>query len=268
MVNRLATRLAWSRDGGRLALVGYLPAGYPTAAEHTACVRAAFEAGVDAMEIALPNPPLPLDGPLIQAAAAQGAEHVRDARHALELAARGRVHPDQAIIALAYRTAVEELGVEDLLRSCVAADVDAVLMPQHTMQEQIEMAHRTRAAGLEQVLFIYLEEDLPRLAASGLPDPVVYVQSADLQTGGSFDPAKARERLEELRDALVDPAAAVLVGFGLKGPAEVETLVGTSADGVVVGTAMVAAAGGGPEAVRDLAAAIQPALPKPALDHG
>lgn len=60
----------------------------------------------------------------------------------------------------------------------------------------------------------------------------------------------------------------MLVGFGLKGPAEVETLVGTSADGVVVGTAMVAAAGGGPEAVRDLAAAIQPALPKPALDHG
>lgn len=267
-MNRLGTRLAWSRDGGRLALVGYLPAGYPTAAEHTACVRAAFEAGVDAMEIALPNPPLPLDGPLIQAAAAQGAAHVRDPQHALELAAAGRVHPHQAVIALAYRTAFEELGAEEFLRVCVAADADAVLMPQHTMAEQIEMAHRTRAAGLEQVLFIYLEEDLPRLAASGLTDPVVYVQSADLQTGGAFDPDKAQERLGELREALADPGAMVLVGFGLKGRSQVETLIGSSADGVIVGTSMVEAArDGGPEAVRELTADIQPALPKLSLDR-
>jgi tryptophan synthase alpha chain len=267
-VNRLASRLAWSRAGGRLALVGYLPAGYPDAAEHTACVRAAFEAGVDAMEIALPNPPSPLDGPLIQQAAAQGAAHVRGPQHALELAVRGRVHPDQAVIALAYRTAFEELGAEEFLRVCAAAGVDAVLLPQHTMREQIDLAHRTRAAGLEQVLFIYLEEDLPLLAASGLADPVVYVQSADLQTGGAFDPDKAQERLVELRAALADPGAAVVVGFGLKGRAQVETLVGTSADGVVVGTSMVEAAGDGAEAVRELTAAIQPALPKLALHRG
>ncbi len=267
-MNRLSARLAWSREGQRLALIGYLPAGYPTAQAHTACVRAAFEAGVDAMEIALPNPPLPLDGPRIQAAAAAGAAHVRSPQHALELAAAGRVHPRQAVIALAYREAFQALGATEFLRVCVAADVDAVLMPQHTMAEQIEMAHRSRAAGLEQVLFIHLAEDLPRLAASGLLRPVVYVQSADLQTGGGFDPAKAQERLAELRAALADPEAHVLVGFGVRGRREVETLIASSADGVIVGTAMVEAAEEGAEAVRRLAADIQPALPKLAGSRG
>jgi tryptophan synthase alpha subunit len=61
----------------------------------------------------------------------------------------------------------------------------------------------------------------------------------------------------------------VLVGFGLKGRTQVETLVGTSADGVIVGTSMVEAArDGGPDAVRGMVADIQPALPKLALQRG
>ncbi|HEY9412415.1 MAG TPA: tryptophan synthase subunit alpha [Jiangellaceae bacterium] len=261
-MNRLVRRLRWSRAGHRLFLVAYLPAGYPTGAEFTASVRASFDAGADAMEISLPNPPLAVDGPLIQEAAGVGARHVDGPADALRRAAAGRVHDSQAIIALAYRHAFDQLGGDALIATCVDAGADAILLPEHSMAEQLEFAHRARAAGLEQVLFLYLEEDLPRLSASGLEDPVIYLQSADLRTGGQFDPAKATERLGELRAALQGRDAFVLVGFGIRGRDAVSSLRSTTADGVIVGTAVVAAAREGASAVGTLVEHIQAVLPK------
>jgi tryptophan synthase alpha chain len=261
-VNRLVNRLTWARNGRRLLLVGYLPAGYPDGSEFGQSVGEAFEAGADAMEIALPNPPLPMDGPLIQEAVRLGALNVEGPEDALRRAVDARVHPFQSIIALAYRATVDELGTGGLLRICVDSGVDALLLPQHTVLEQLELAVQARAVGLEQVIFLHLEEDLPVLAASGLERLVIYLQSADVQTGGGFIAGKAAERLDEVREALGDRDAFVLVGFGIRGPDEADALVGSSADGVIVGTAMVEAARQGGGAVRDLVRSIQPALPK------
>lgn len=259
-MNRLSQRLAAGRADRRLVMVGYLPAGYPGREEFPACVRAAFVAGADAMEIALPNPPLPMDGPRIQQAAELGARHVSGPLEALERAAAQRMQPDQAIVALAYRAAFDELGADHFLRVCLDGGADAVLMPQHTMAEQLKMADRCRGVGLEQLVFLHLQEDLPTLAASGLNRPVVYLQSAELRTGGRFDAAKAVERLGEVREALAGRDAHVLVGFGVRGPDEASALLHSTADGVVVGTSLVEAAATGPEGVRGLVQRIRPAL--------
>lgn len=262
-MNRLVDRLLWARAGGRLFLVGYLPAGYPGGAAFARSVEEAFAAGADAMEIALPGAPLPVDGPLIQEAVRQGAQHVDDAADALRRAVGARVHPFQSVIALANRATVEEIGTGELLRTAVEAGADALLLPQHTMTEQLGLAVRTRAAGLEQVIFLHREEDLPTLAASGLDRPVLYLQSADVRTGGAFRADKAAERLDETRRALGGLDAFVLVGFGVRGAEEAATLVASSADGVIVGTAMVEAARRGAGGVGDLVRSIQPALPRP-----
>lgn len=261
-MNRLVDRLTWARAGGRLFLVGYLPAGYPGDVEFAGTVGEAFEAGADAMEIALPGPPLPMDGPLIQEAVSVGAQHVDGAADALRRAVGARVHPFQSVIALANRTTVDELGAGELIRVAAEAGADAVLLPQHTMVEQLELAVQARAVGLEQVIFLHREEELPVLAASGLERPVVYLQSADVPTGGGFLPHKAAERLDEVREALGTKDAFVLIGFGVRGAEEAATLVASSADGIIVGTAMVEAAGRGPGGVGDLVRSIQPALPK------
>lgn len=261
-MNRLTRRLELVRAEGRLLLVGYLPAGYPGRPQFSNSVREAFAAGVDAMEIALPNPPLPMDGPLIQDAVRIGAQHVLGAQDALEQAVSGRVHGDEPVVALAYRAAFEALGAAELYRTCALAGVDAVLLPQHSLVEQLELAEQARARGLEQVLFIYLEEDLALLGSTGLERPVVYLQSADVQTGGRFNADKAVERLGELRAALGGRDAFVLVGFGVRGHAEAAALVDSSADGVIVGTAMVEAVSEGPGRLHDLVRSIVPALPR------
>lgn len=266
-MNRLTQQLARCRADRRLLLVGYLPAGYPGGEESTACVRAAFEAGVDALEIALPNAPRSLDGPLIREAVSAGAAAISD-EDAVRGVVEGRAHPGQAVIVMAYRDAFDRHGPDGLIRLCRAADADAVLLPEHSVAEQLELAHRSRAAGVEQVLFIHREQDLPHLAASAPVRPIVYVQSASGPTGGPFDAATAVARVSAVRSALADHDAAILVGFGIRGPDEAELLRTGGADGVVVGTALVAAAAQGPERVRGLVERLQPALQRPVSTMG
>ncbi|HEX4246565.1 MAG TPA: tryptophan synthase subunit alpha, partial [Pseudonocardia sp.] len=53
----------------RAALVGYLPAGYPTVDGSARLLTALIESGVDLVEVGLPYSDPVLDGPTIQAAA-------------------------------------------------------------------------------------------------------------------------------------------------------------------------------------------------------
>lgn len=224
---------------------------------------AAFAAGADAMEIAVPNPPLAMDGPLLQEAAVIAAREVEDAADALRLAALGRGDGDGALIALVNGHAAAMLGRPRIHDVCVEAGVDALLTPEDSFAEQLESAAVARARGLEQLLFLHREEDLALLASTTLEQPMVYLQSADLRTGGPFNPEKARERLAEVRAALGGRDAYVLVGFGIRSSEEVAELAESVADGAVVGTALTSAAKHGPDEVADLVRAIVPALRRP-----
>src|ERR671911_2843675 len=57
-----------ARSEGRAALVGYLPAGYPTVDGAVRALAAMVEAGVDIVEVGLPYSDPLMDGPTIQQA--------------------------------------------------------------------------------------------------------------------------------------------------------------------------------------------------------
>src|SRR4051812_11921626 len=68
---RSGAAYAQARAEGRAALVGYLPAGFPSYDGCVAALTAMVKAGVDIVEIGLPYSDPVLDGPTIQAAADQ-----------------------------------------------------------------------------------------------------------------------------------------------------------------------------------------------------
>ena len=69
-----ATAYATAKAEGRSALVGYLPAGFPTVQGGIDALRAMVDAGCDVIEIGLPYSDPVMDGPTIQAAAQQALE--------------------------------------------------------------------------------------------------------------------------------------------------------------------------------------------------
>ena len=260
MVTRLTARFESARAEGRGILMGFLPAGFPNPETFTASSRAAFASGLDALEVSMPGPAPELDGPLIQEAARTASAFMTSVPQALTLAAKSRLRSDDPIIALAYAHTLDALGPVGYLDALVAADVDACLLPQSPMAEQISIGVAAQARGIEPVIFLHLQEDLGQLANSDLVKPIIYLQSADLQTGGIFNETKARERLSELSEAFGRKTYFVSVGFGVRGPQEVATLMNAGADGAIVGTRLVTAATDGPEAVAELVDSISPAL--------
>lgn len=240
--------------------MGFLPAGYPSPEGFRAAARAAFESGLDALEVSMPGPAPELDGPLIQSAALQAAPQMSGISDALQLAASSRLDPDDSIVALAYLSTFESISISDFLSELVAADIDGILLPQHTMSDQLEVGLRAQALAIEPVLFLHRKEDLELIATSPIVNPVIYLQSADLRTGGAFNPAKAQERLEELDAALHGKPYSVCVGFGVRGLEEVRVLMAAGADGAIIGTRLVAAAGEGPDTVARIVDEVAPAL--------
>lgn len=262
VINRLAERCQQIAADGRTILVGYLPAGFPDAERFTDCVCAAFVAGADVMEIALPAPPAELDGPVIRAASLQGQRELPDLADALRRAGAGRAHERDPIVAMAYRAAIAGLTTAAVVATCAAEGADAVLLPEHGIDEQLAMLGPARAAGLEQVLFVRRESDVAAIADRDVDHPVIYLQSASAPTGAALDIERACIRLETVR-AMLGRAATVLVGFGVSDRDDAQQLSATSADGVVVGTAMVRAAADGPAGITKLIADLHAALAAP-----
>lgn len=259
-MTRLRRRLEQAKSERRGILMGFLPAGFPSPVGFQAAAQAAFDAGLDALEASMPGPAPALDGPLIQAAADQAAQHLTGISDALKLAASSRSQPDDTIIALAYAQTLRDVSADVFFDELTTADVDAYLLPQHPMHEQLEMALLARARGIDAVVFLHLQEDLGQLAASALDTPIIYLQSADLRTGGTFNPEKASERLAELAAAFGERPYFVCVGFGVRGPDEIEMLMEAGADGVIIGTRLVAAAESGPAEIEALVNEVGPAL--------
>ena len=67
----LAEAFARARAEERAALIGYLPAGFPSRDDSVRLMRAMVDAGVDIVEVGLPYSDPLMDGPVIQAAADQ-----------------------------------------------------------------------------------------------------------------------------------------------------------------------------------------------------
>ncbi|KAA9149079.1 tryptophan synthase subunit alpha [Microbacterium lushaniae] len=260
MANRLRRRLTQARAERRGILMGFLPAGYPDPDRFRLAAGAAFEAGLDALEVSMPGPAPALDGPLIQAAALQASHHLGSIAEALELAASSRRDPGDSIIALAYARTLERLPADEFLDALAAADIDGVLLPQHPVAEQLEIGARARERGIEPVIFLHLQEDLALLSSGVFPDPFIYLQSAEGQTGGRFNAAKAAERLGELAEAFGERPYGVCVGFGVRGHEEVQRLMVAGADGAIIGTRLVAAANEGPEPVAAIVDEVAPIL--------
>ena len=68
VAGRLDAMFARCREEGRAALIGYLPAGFPSHDEAVAGMLAMVEGGVDAIEIGMPYSDPLMEGPVIQAA--------------------------------------------------------------------------------------------------------------------------------------------------------------------------------------------------------
>ena len=120
-----------ARADERAALVGYLPAGYPTVEGGIEALRAMVDSGCDVIEIGLPYSDPVMDGPTIQAAAQralEGGVRTSDVLRTVEaVAATGT-----PTLVMTYWNPVERYGVERFATDLANAGGAGLITPDLT----------------------------------------------------------------------------------------------------------------------------------------
>jgi tryptophan synthase alpha chain len=249
---------AFSGHGRAAALMPYLMGGYPDMPTSVECGLAAADAGADLVELGIPFSDPLADGPAIHAAA---TEALRKGAHLHDVLGVAREIAAQVpVVLMVYANVVLARGTERFADDAAAAGASGLIVPDLPHDEAEAVRAACDAAGLALVPLVAPTTTDERVAEIGR-DARGFVYTVSLSgTTGERDelPAGLADTVDRVRAASDVPVA---VGFGISTP-EHARQVAEIADGVIVGSRIVRAAGeGGAEAVgavvRDLAGGLE-----------
>jgi tryptophan synthase alpha chain len=233
-----ATAFEKTRADGRAALVGYLPAGFPSVSGGIEALQVMVDSGCDVIEVGLPYSDPVMDGPTIQAAAQRALEggiRTADVLRTVEaVAATGT-----PTVVMTYWNPVERYGVERFAADLASAGGAGLITPDLTPDSAEEWITAADAHDLDKVFLVAPSSTDERLrytveACRGF----VYATAVMGVTG-------ARASTSELAGPLVERTRRVTdlpigVGLGVSNGDQAAEVAGY-ADGVIVGSAFVRA---------------------------
>lgn len=235
-VGPLADLFARTREEGRAALIGYLPAGYPSYAGGVAALTAMVDAGVDVVEIGFPYSDPLMDGPTIQAAvdaALTGGTGPRQVLDTVEaVAATGT-----PTLVMTYWNPIERYGVDRFAADLAAAGGAGVITPDLIPDEAGPWLAAVDAAGIDPVFLVAPSSTEARI------ERVTQVSRGFVYAASTMGVTGARSAVGGMAAGLVARVRAVTdrpigVGLGVSTGAQAAE-VAAYADGVIVGSAFV-----------------------------
>jgi tryptophan synthase alpha chain len=256
-----------ARGEDRAALVGYLPAGFPSVPVAIEAATAMVEAGADVIEIGLPYSDPLMDGPVIQEAnrrALAGGTRLADVLHTVAAVA-GTGAP---VLVMTSWNPVDHYGVAAFARDLAAAGGSGLITPDLTPEEAGPWLEAAAAHALDPVFLVAPSSTAERIKLiTSVCGGFVYAASR-MGTTGARDTvgSQAAGLVGRVRDCTSLPVA---VGLGVRDRAQAAQVAGF-ADGVIVGSAFVSClldaedAEAGIAAVRGLASDLAAGVREPA----
>ncbi len=226
------------RDGGRKILAPYVMCGHPSPAAFPDLVQGLVDAGADMFEVGIPFSDPLMDGPVIQ--------------HAADVVLRQEVRPGVALrtievleiqipfVYMTYYNPILAMGEDAFAARARGSGADGVIVPDLPVDEAASWITAARAHDLDPVFLA--APTTPRERLDAIVDQgsgFIYCVSLLGVTGmRSSLSVRAKGVVDAVREATDRPA---LVGVGVSTPDQAAELC-TFADGVIVGSAVVAAA--------------------------
>jgi tryptophan synthase alpha chain len=269
-VSALSDAFAAARAEGRAALIGYLPAGYPSVAGAADALCAMVAAGVDIVEVGLPYSDPLMDGPTIQQAVQSALDTGTSTDDVLETVSSVAATGAPALV-MSYWNPIQQYGVDrfaaGLARAGGVGAITPDLTPDEAGRADTDWLAATDAAGLDRVFLVAPSSTEQRLRYTTQHcRGFVYAASTMGVTGARTSVSGAAQHLVgRVRDVTELP---VCVGLGVSDGAQAGE-VASFADGVIVGSAFVRRMLDAPnptaaeKAVADLAAELADGVRRP-----
>jgi tryptophan synthase alpha chain len=250
--SRSAAAIDAAAEEGRSAFIGYLPAGYPDKETSIQAAIALLENGADILEVGIPYSDPVMDGPVIQQATTEVLARGFRISEVFDIVKAVTEATGAAVLVMTYYNLIDRMGAEEFARRLAEAGGAGAITPDLIPDEAQDWIAATDKYGLDRV-FLSAPTSSPERAqlVAQASRGFVYGVSIMGVTG-------ARDSVSDVAAQVVAAsksagAQRVCVGLGVSARSHVEE-IGSYADGVIVGTALVTALrDGGAEAVGQLA---------------
>jgi tryptophan synthase alpha chain len=226
------------RKQRRSALVVYATAGHPTPKDSVDLLRAIERAGADVIEVGIPFSDPMADGPVIQASSQQALAAGMTFDGVLQIVTQAKLKIP--VVLFSYLNPIIAAG-QDALDRAAQAGAHGILLTDLPVGSDPALENRFAAGPLSFVRLVAPTTPAERMATiAERGTGFVYLISRLGVTGARSElPKELPETIARLRRATSLP---ICVGFGVSTPAQAAD-VARIADGVVVGSAVVKAAG-------------------------
>ncbi len=228
---------AAARADSRAALIGYLPAGFPTIEASIALIDEMLAGGVDLVEVGLPYSDPLMDGAAIQDAVQIALSEGTTTDDVLSVVESIALEDEQAAVVMSYWNPIERFGLERFVDRMVAAGGSGVITPDLTPEEAGPWMAATDNAGIDRTFLVAPSSTDARIetvarACTGF----VYAASTMGVTGARDQVSTAAPALvARVRDRTQAPIG---VGLGVSSGDQAAGIA-AYADGVIVGSAFV-----------------------------
>ena len=250
-------------NGRRAALMPYLMGGYPDIETSKAIGRAYADGGADLVELGVPFSDPLADGPVIHAAATQALE--AGANLPAVLAVGREIARRIPVILMCYANPIYARGIDRAMDLLVEAEISGLIVPDLPFEEADEIRASCSARELAFVPLVAPTTPRTRMAQIGrTARGFMYVVGVTGTTGERTSGQGGRREL--LASARASTQVPVALGFGISTPDHAVEAIADGAEGVIVGTRLVRAAGEAADpaaAVRELVGAFAAALATP-----
>jgi tryptophan synthase alpha chain len=235
-VSKLAEVLAAAKAEDRAALIGYLPAGYPSVDGSIAALRAMIEGGVDIVEVGLPYSDPQMDGPVIQKAVQAALDAGITTPDVLRVV-EGAAATGAPTLVMSYWNPIERFGTDRFAAALAAAGGAGTILPDLIPEEADDWIAAADAHGLDRVFLVAQTSTAERIAlTTDVCRGFVYAASL-MGVTGTRDAVSgsAKDLVARTREHTEVP---VCVGLGVSNGVQAAE-VAAFADGVIVGSAFV-----------------------------
>ena len=257
--DRIRGSFAAAAADDRSALIAYILSGYPSDADAFDAAESALAAGADMLEIGVPFSDPMADGPTIAEAGRVSLAAGGGLGSARRLVARLRAHGhERPLMVMSYLNPLIAAGTSATLRGLRQDGADGLIVPDLPAGGDSRLERLAASCGLALSFLVAPNTPQSRIDdAAAASTGFVYVVPLFGVTGARDSMrAGARDLVAMVRERAAGRAP-VAAGFGLKTADQVAELAPV-ADGVIVGSALVAALrDGGPAALGELVASLR-----------
>jgi tryptophan synthase alpha chain len=223
---------------GQSVLIPYITAGFPDLSATVEMMEAAADAGADVIELGIPFSDPLADGPTIQRSSFMALQKGTTVDTVLDALRTFRARRDTPTVLFTYLNPVLRRGLGEFCREAVEAGADGLLLTDLPVGCDPEMEEQIKSAGLDWIRLLAPTTSRERvpLVAQGGSGFLYYISRTGVTGARTELRSELVAEVAALREVVTLPIA---VGFGISTP-EQARMVALAADGVVVGSALIA----------------------------